>query len=67
MIKYNSERLLTIEEIKTPFKTSLPADNRWVKLSKVVSWNRFASVYMSMMTVDFGRPGIEFSILSMLN
>jgi len=55
MVKYNSERQLTIEEFKTPFQTSLLADNRWVKLSKVVPWDKFASVYMSMMTVDFGR------------
>ncbi len=59
MIKYNSERQLTIEEFKTPFQTSLLADNRWVKLSKVVPWDKFASAYMSMMTVDFGRPGIS--------
>src|SRR5664280_2675765 len=59
MLKYNSERQLTIEEFKAPFQTSLLADNRWVKLSKVVPWDKFASVYMSMMTVDFGRPGIS--------
>ena len=59
MVKYNSDRQLTIEEFKTPFQTSLLADNRWVKLSKVVPWDKFASAYMSMMTVDFGRPGIS--------
>src|SRR5664280_749175 len=59
MLKYNSERQLTIEEFKTPFQTSLLADNRWVKLNKVVPWDKFALVYMSMMTVDFGRPGIS--------
>ena len=59
MVKYNSDRQLTIEEFKTPFQTSLLADNRWVKLSKVVPWDKFATAYMSMMTVDFGRPGIS--------
>ena len=59
MVKYNSDRQLTIEEFKTPFQTSLLAENRWVKLSKVVPWDKFASVYMSMMTIDFGRPGIS--------
>ena len=59
MVKYNSERQLTIEEFKTPFQTSLLADNGWGKLSKVVPWNKFTSVYMSMMTVDFGRPGVS--------
>jgi transposase, IS5 family len=59
MVKYNSDRQLTIEEFKTPFQTSLLADNRWVTLSKLVPWDKFASAYMSMMTVDFGRPGIS--------
>ena len=35
------------------------ADNRWVRLSKVVPWDKFASAYMSMMRVDFGRPGVN--------
>src|SRR4030066_1158041 len=63
MVKYNSDRQLTIEEVKTPFQTSLLADNRWVKLSKVVPWDKFASVYMAMMTIDFGRPGISPRII----
>lgn len=59
MIKYTSENQLSIEEFKTPFHAKLLEDNRWVKLSKVVPWDKFASAYMSMMTVDFGRPGIS--------
>ena len=38
MIKHDSDLQLTIEEFKTPFQTSLLADNRWIKLSKVVPW-----------------------------
>lgn len=59
MVKYISERQLSIEEFKTPFQAKLLPDNRWVQLSKVVPWDEFASAYMSMMTVDFGRPGIS--------
>jgi len=59
MIEYISERQLSIKEFKTPFQTSLLSDNRWVKLSKVVPWDEFASSYMSMMNADFGRPGIS--------
>lgn len=59
MIQYNSERQLTIEEFKTPFQTSLLPDNRWVMLSKIVPWDKFASSYMSMMNIGFGRPGIS--------
>lgn len=59
MIKYISQNQLSIEEFKTPFQAKLLADNRWVQLSKVVPWDKFASAYMSMMTADFGRPGIS--------
>jgi len=59
MIKYTSENQLSIEEFKTPFQAKLRSDNRWVKLSNVVPWDKFASAYMSMMTPDFGRPGIS--------
>jgi transposase, IS5 family len=59
MINYISEKQLSIEEFKTPFETSLREDNRWVKLSKTVPWDTFASAYISMMNTDFGRPGIS--------
>ncbi len=59
MIKYISEKQLTIEEFKTPFQTKLNPDNRWVKLSRAVPWDKFAKAYMSMMNTGFGRPGIS--------
>lgn len=59
MIKYTSERQISIEEFKTPFQARLLENNRWVQLSKIVPWDKFASVYMSMMNVGFGRPGIS--------
>lgn len=58
MIRYVSEKQLTIEEFKTPFQKKLSAENRWVKLSQVVPWDKFASVYMEMMSSDLGRPGL---------
>ena len=59
MVRYISEKQLTIEEFKTPFQTKLSTENRWVKLSQVVPWDEFASAYMSMMNTDHGRPGIS--------
>ena len=59
MIKYISQKQLSIEEFRTPFHAKLLEDNRWVQLSKVVPWDKFASAYMSMMTADFGRPGVS--------
>ena len=59
MIRYESAVQLTIEEFKTPFQTSLLPDNRWVTLSKVVPWDKFASLYMAKMNATFGRPGVS--------
>lgn len=58
MIEYISENQLSIEEFSTPFEGSLLADNRWVQLSKVVPWDCFAKIYMSVMNSEIGRPGI---------
>ncbi|OQY14492.1 MAG: hypothetical protein B6I32_09200 [Desulfobacterium sp. 4572_20] len=63
MIKYISQKQLSIEEFRTPFHAKLLENNRWVQLSKVVPWDKFASAYMSMMTTDFGRPGEDTSTL----
>lgn len=59
MVKYQSVRQLKIEEFKTPFLKSLLPDNRWVKLSKIVPWDKFAAIYMSVMNLETGRPGIS--------
>ncbi len=59
MVRYISENQLTIEEFKTPFRAKLSPENRWVKLSQVVPWDKFASAYISMMNKGFGRPGVS--------
>lgn len=59
MITYISQKQLTIEEFKTPFQAEMRADNRWVKLSKIVPWDAFASLYVSKMDIKQGRPGIH--------
>lgn len=59
MIRYTPENQLSIEEFKTPFQNSLLPDNRWVIMSKIVPWDKFAKLYISMMNSGFGRPGIS--------
>jgi len=41
MVRYISEKQLSIKEFKTPFQAKLSADNRWVKLSQVVPRDEF--------------------------
>ena len=59
MIRYTPENQLSIEAFKTPFKNSLSPDNRWVNLAKIVPWDKFAFLYISMMDSGFGRPGVS--------
>lgn len=59
MVKYESPSQLKIEEFKTPFLKSLLPDNRWVMLSKIVPWDKFASIYLKAMETGTGRPSIS--------
>ena len=59
MVKYESPGQLKIEEFRTPFLKSLLPDNRCVKLSKVVPWDKFASLYLQSMDTGTGRPAIS--------
>ena len=34
-----------LKTLKIPFQSTLLADNKWVKLSKIVPWDKFASSY----------------------
>jgi hypothetical protein len=44
MIRYKSSRQLSISEFKMPFEAKLDENNRWVVLSKIVSWEEFAEI-----------------------
>ncbi|NOX64643.1 MAG: IS5 family transposase [Chlorobi bacterium] len=59
MTSYTSDKQLTIEGFETPFYNNLLPTNRWVKLSQIVPWDKFASVYLSVMKIDKGRPSIS--------
>ena len=59
MVRYESTKQLTIEEFKTPFYRKLSKENRWVKLSQVVPWDRFEEIYMEVMDKRMGRPGVS--------
>ncbi len=59
MIKYEPAAQIKIEEFKTSFAKKLLPNNRWVILSQIVQWNKFASIYMSVMSDEVGRNGIS--------
>ena len=58
MLRYISNKQLTIEGFKTPFETHLNPENKWVKLANAIPWDDFVSIYTHGMSKNHGRPSI---------
>lgn len=56
MIRYKSSKQLSLEGFELPFGGKLKKSNRWVKLSKVIPWDDFATSYYKTMNANHGRP-----------
>uniref|UniRef100_UPI003AF5FDDD IS5 family transposase n=4 Tax=Thiolapillus sp. TaxID=2017437 RepID=UPI003AF5FDDD len=56
MIRYTSNKQLSLAEFDWPFQTALDENNRWVKLSQVVPWDELAESYYQAFTSKRGRP-----------
>ena len=46
MIRYNSQKQMTIGEFKTPFQARMDKRNRWVKLAESLPWDSLADIYL---------------------
>ena len=44
MFNYTPQNQLNIFNFKTEFESKLDANNRWVKLAKILDWDGFASI-----------------------
>jgi len=56
MIRYTSERQMSLEGFTLPFGGRLNPENRWVKLSRKIPWDELAKAYHTRLTADRGRP-----------
>lgn len=56
MIRYRSEKQLTLAEFDWPFHTALDKNNRWVKLSECIPWDELAEGYYQGQSNTQGRP-----------
>ncbi len=56
MIRFNSQKQMTLDGFDTPFQTLLDENNRWVKLSKCIPWDAFAASYYQSLSSNKGRP-----------
>ena len=59
MIRYTSQHQIELFEFEHPFETELDKSNRWVKLSKLLPWDRLVSIYSQSLSSDSGRYGID--------
>jgi len=59
MIRYTSVNQIEIFEFEHPFETELDSRNRWVKLSKLLPWDRLVGIYSRSLSADTGRYGID--------
>ena len=56
MIRFRSQKQLTIEEFRTPFEIKLQKDNRWVILADKLPWDEMAKIYYRSMSLGMGAP-----------
>ena len=56
MIRYRSQKQLTLDGFETPFQTGLDPENRWVKLSECIPWDELAEGYYVGLSSEQGRP-----------
>ncbi len=57
MIRYKSSRQLSLEGFHLPFGGKLNSENRWVKWSHTIPWDKLATGYYKSMSGTQGRPG----------
>jgi len=56
MKRYNSQKQLSIAEFAMPFEAKLDESNRWVVLSRVIPWDKFAELYYKNFPSRRGAP-----------
>lgn len=60
---YISPNQLSLAGFETPFDQNLTTENRWVKLSKILPWDRIINLYDKQFVSKEGRPPINGRIV----
>jgi len=56
MKRYSTQKQLSIAEFAMPFEANLDENNRWVVLSSVIPWDKFAELYYKNFPYRRGAP-----------
>jgi hypothetical protein len=54
IIRYYSSKQLTITEFDWPFQTDLDENNRWVRMSQCIPWDKLAESYYQSLSTQTG-------------
>lgn len=63
MFNYTPQNQLEIFDFKTELESKLDPKNRWVKMAKLLDWDRFAQVYSQNFSSTMGAKGIDARII----
>ena len=63
MIRYKSQKHLTLPGFDTPPDMILDPDNRWAKLSECIPWDDLAQSYHKKLSSTLGRPAKDARIV----
>ena len=59
MINYTPQNQLSLGLFKHPFEQELDKENRWVKLDKVVTWDKLVAVYSHNLQSVIGLMSVD--------
>lgn len=63
MLNYTPQNQLTIFDFKTGFEGKLNPENRWVKMAKLLDWDKFAAIYGLGFSSTMGAKSIDARII----
>lgn len=63
MFKYISQKQLEIFDFKTEFESKLDPNNRWVKMAKILDWDKLAEIYGQNFSSTMGATSIDARVV----
>lgn len=63
MLNYTPQNQMTIFDFKTEFEGKLNPENRWVKMAKLLDWDKFAAIYGRGFSATMGAKSIDARII----
>jgi len=63
MLNYTPQNQLEIFSFKTEFESKLNPENRWVKMAKLLEWDKFALIYGKNFSSTMGAKGIDARVV----